>query len=127
MGNYYKYLVTFTKNKMAQLTLEERALMANNGLFQQRLIVAIKKTANYWKANASPLNNSAMAKRKAYAEKIQSTAFSGIQAYSEFLMSVYNTDPPILSNGQLADSELEDSTASALSFDIFAGVQPQDI
>lgn len=112
---------------MAQLTLEERGTMAADWLFQQRLSAAIKKTAQYWLGYSSNLNNVSIWKKRKFASDIEAGQIKNIQAYGEYLLSVYNVDPPIMNGTQLADSELTDSFASANAYDYFAGVVPADV
>lgn len=112
---------------MAQLTLQQRGQMAANSLFHQRLTAAVKKTAKYWADFNSSPNNVAIWKRKQFALSVQNGTLENVQAYAEYLLSVYNVDPPVMDGDQLADSELTDSFASANSYDYFANVQPSDL
>lgn len=115
---------------MAQLTLSQRGKMANDGYFQQRLIAALKKTANYWATYTGGDNNTATYKRKLFAKNIQQGAMPNMQSYSEYFLSQYNNDPAVMDSiqtDQLADSELTDSAATPATFDYFAGVETKDI
>lgn len=127
MENNHKHLIYIFTKKMAQLTLQQRGQMASDGLFHQRLIAAVKKTATYWAGYTVNLNNVAIWKRRKFASEVQTGTLQNAQAYAEFLLSVYNVDPPIMDGSQLADSELTDSFASANAYDYFAGVVPADV
>lgn len=119
---------------MAQLTYSEKAEMAAKSTFQQRVWTALKDHAKYWiefnSADAAALYNAQIQKRKRYAKTILSQAglFGDQKAVCEFLLNLYNVDPPVLDeNGELADSELGTSSSSAaLTFDAFAGIIPGD-
>lgn len=112
---------------MAQLTLSQRGIMANDGRFQQRLTAALKKTANYWATYTGSDSNTAMYKRKQFAKNIQSGSMPNMQAYCEYFLSQYNEDPAIMDGEQLADSALTESPATPIAYDYFAGVEAKDI
>lgn len=113
--------------------------MANNPIFQQRLIAAVKKSANYW--DTFPLDNLsnvnlAVQKKKVYATLIlKSLVFQqSIQVYATYFLSQYNEanpdlvplDPPLVESGQLTDAVLTDSASSAKTYEYFAGVEVGD-
>lgn len=112
---------------MAQLTLGQRAAMANDQTFQQRLIAALKKTANYWATKPDGDGYTAIYKRKRFANNILMGNMPNMQAYAEYFLSQYNQDPAVMDGGQLADSELTDSPATPITFDHFAGVEAKDL
>ena len=115
---------------MAQLTLSQRADFSNSLNLQRRLISAAKKTANYW--TGLPLDtvakfNVGNHKRKIFARQILTSSVPNIQSYAEYLVNQYNEQTPVLNTaGELDDSVLIDSQASAATFDFFAGVQSGD-
>lgn len=91
---------------MAQLTLSQRTELANNFGFQQRLISAVKKKANYFKdltyaaitnqatgQAAADFHNAATQKRKRFAEMILRTN-GGLNAtaFAEYFLTQYNED-----------------------------------
>jgi len=118
---------------MAQLNLEQRGQLRNSARFNQRLAVAVAKTANYWiEYNAT--DNLAVQKRKTFAHTIlqNGTIPSG---YALDFVARYNEATPVLEDGnspfdaatnQLADSQLTDSSTSAYTFDYQAGVVAGD-
>lgn len=121
---------------MAQLTLTQRATMANDGYFQLRMVAALKKTANYWKNTIINLNNTAVYKRRLFAKQIQDGQLPQMKAYCEFYLSNYNEDvatnrpdgnPRLDENSQLSDLELTDGGVTPVVYDYFAGVQSQDV
>lgn len=116
---------------MAQLTLSQRAEMANSLSLQRRLVSAFKKQAEYWKnytVTTFAQYNEKTRKCKTYSRQIlNESSIANIQSIAEYFLSQYNTDPPVLdSSGELADSELTDSPASAATYEFFAGVKMND-
>lgn len=115
---------------MAQLTLSQRSQMSNSLSLQQRLVCAVKKTANYWKdlqLDTVPKFNVANRKRKEFARQVLSSSVPNTQSYAEYLISHYNeTTPDLNTAGELSDLVLTDSAASAATFDYFAGVNSDD-
>lgn len=120
-----------------ELNLTQRADLQNNQRFQQRLRVAVAKTANYWKqysVSTFEQYNEAVRKRKEFARKILDGSGFSSQYISDFILN-YNNSAPVLENdelefnastNQLADSELTDSSTTALVFDRQAGVLAGD-
>lgn len=110
--------------------------MAANGTFQLRVSMAIRKTANYW--DQFPLDqvskfNVANKKRKEFARQVLlGGANYNIGAYTQYLLSQYNDEnpdvigEPDLNAGQLSDTAITDSPASASTYDFFSGVEPND-
>lgn len=121
---------------MSQLTLSQRSMMAANPNFQNRIGMAVKKTASYWLQ--LPLDtvakwNKANKKRKEFARYIMNGNVPvSMYTYAEYLLTQYNEEnpdvigSPDINEGQLSDTAITDSSASALTFDYFAGVQPGD-
>lgn len=117
---------------MAQLTLTQRSEMANSLSVQRRLVAAVKGTAEYWRNY--PLDsladyNVAVKKKKEFAKQIlQNASLASVQAYAEYLLNQYqfDTTPDLDGNGEVSDTVLSDSTASAATYDYFAGVLPGD-
>ena len=121
---------------MAQtkLWLSQRAEMAEKLSFLRRLAAAVKGTAEYWKnypISAFADYNVAMKKKKEFARQIFSQAsIPNLQAYAEYLLNQYSFDsgagPDLDENGELSDTVISDSAASAATFDYFAGVKTGD-
>lgn len=121
---------------MAQtkLWLSQRAELADKLSFLKRLAAAVKGTAEYWKNY--PLTtfenyNVAIKKRKEYARGIlQGSGVQNVQAYAEYLLNQYTFDDAVGAdldeNGELSDTVISDSAASAATFDYFAGVKTGD-
>lgn len=118
---------------MAELTLSERATMANTYTFQQRMFLGIRKKANYWKdfvpSTVAEFNRRTQ-KRKQFAHKVLNALTTvNIVAYCEFFLNQYNADPPDLDGStppQITDIVITDDGAADASFDYFAGVRTGD-
>lgn len=121
---------------MSQLTLSQRSMMAANPNFQNRIGMAVKKTASYWlqfPLDTVPKWNTANKKRKEFARYIMNGNVPvSMFTYAEYLLTNYNEEnpdvigAPDINEGQLSDMAITDSSASALTFDYFAGVHPGD-
>lgn len=116
---------------MAQLTLTQRSSMATSISLQGRLVAAVKNTAEYWKnfpLDSKESYNVAVKKKKDFARQIlENASLPNIQAYAEYLLNQYQFDgDPDLEKDELSDAVLSDSTASAATYEYFAGVQPGD-
>lgn len=117
---------------MAKLTLTLQAHNANSLSVQRRLVSAVKATAEYWKNYALDTigaYNEAVRKRKIFASQIlQNSSIPSPQAYAEYLLGHYSYEgePEIDTNGEVEDVVLADSTASAATYDYFAGVKAGD-
>ncbi|MEO9145099.1 MAG: hypothetical protein ABI237_06030 [Ginsengibacter sp.] len=122
---------------MQHLTLTQQSTMAGSITLQKRLVAAVKTAASYWKG--FPLNtlqsyNVANQKRKLFATMVLNGSVPNIQAYAEYLLNNYQFATgaesgqgiDLDSNDEVSDAVLSDSTASAASYDFFAGVQPGD-
>lgn len=127
-----------------ELTLSQRAGLANSQSFKNKLEAAAIKKANYWKGqavNSVPGFNLEMQKRKRFAQAILETANAldrHMESYVNFFVSNYNEDIDVA--GQLEDDEdefnaetnqlhdlrLTDSGAADLTYDFFAGVLAGD-
>lgn len=116
-----------------ELTLSQRAIMANNYTFQQRMVLAMRKKANYWK-DYNPITvgdfNLRTQKRKQFAHKVLNGQITvSIISYCEFFLNQYNADPPDLDENtppQVTDLVLTDDGAADATFDYFAGVRTGD-
>lgn len=116
---------------MAQLTLSQKSTMANSLTLQRRLVSAVKATANYWATysiDTFEKYNVGIQKKKTFARQILSqSSIPNPQAYAEYLLNQYtDTNPSLDENGELSDQVLSDSSASAATYDYFAGVLPGD-
>ena len=117
---------------MAQLTLSQKSEMANSLTVQRRLVAAVKGTAEYWRnypLDSLGAYNVAVKKKKEFAKQIlQNASLANSQAYTEYLLNQYQFDgsPDLDDNGEVSDTVLSDSTASAATYDYFAGVLPGD-
>lgn len=116
---------------MAELTLSEKAVMANSVRFQRRIVAAVKGTAEYWKNfTFSQLSdyNEANRKKKVFAKNILNNAsIPNPQAYAEYLLNIYkSSDPDLDVNGELSDQVIGDSSVSIATFEYFAGVEAGD-
>jgi hypothetical protein len=121
---------------MATLTLNERAGLLNSIRFHNRLNFAAAKTAKYWidyTTDTVAKYNVAVQKRKVFARQIIKQGVS--QEYIKQFLLKYNPVDPVLENvgqafdaeiNQLADSVLTESSASAETFDLMAGVVAGD-
>ncbi len=121
---------------MATLTLNERAGLLNSIRFHNRLNMAAAKTAKYWIDYATDTvakYNVAVQKKKIFARQIIKQGVT--QEYIKQFLLKYNPADPILENegetfdaesNQLADSVLTESSASAETFDLMAGVVAGD-
>jgi hypothetical protein len=118
---------------MAQLTLQQKADMADSTSFKNRVHAQLLEKANYWKdfaltgsnGTADGAYNLRLQKRKKYALYLLSGAIPDLTAFSKFFLMQYDVDPAstttIGSETQLTDSAL-DSAAFNVAFDQFAGV-----
>lgn len=117
---------------MAQLSLTQKSSMAYSSTLQARLVAAVKGTADYWKnfpLDSLSAYNVAVQKKKQFARQILSNpSIPNPQAYAEYLLNQYqfDTTPDLDGNGEVSDQVLSDSTASAATYEYFAGVQPGD-
>lgn len=121
---------------MATLTLNERAGLLNSIRFHNRLNMAAAKTAKYWIDYATDTvakYNVAVQKKKIFARQIIKQGVT--QEYIKQFLLKYNPADPVLENvgqafgaeiNQLADSVLTESSASAETFDLMAGVVAGD-
>lgn len=121
---------------MATLTLNERAGLLNSIRFHNRLNMAAAKTAKYWLDYATDTvakYNVAVQKKKIFARQIIKQGVT--QEYIKQFLLKYNHADPVLENvgqafgaeiNQLADSVLTESSASAETFDLMAGVVAGD-
>lgn len=121
---------------MATLTLNERAELLNSIRFHNRLNMAAAKTAKYWLDYATDTvakYNVAVQKKKIFARQIIKQGVT--QEYIKQFLLKYNPADPVLENveqafgaeiNQLADSVLTESSASAETFDLMAGVVAGD-
>jgi hypothetical protein len=121
---------------MATLTLNERAGLLNSIRFHNRFNFAVAKTAKYWLDYATDTvakYNVAVQKKKIFARQIIKQGVT--QEYIKQFLLKYNPADPVLENvgqafgaeiNQLADSVLTESSASAETFDLMAGVVAGD-
>ena len=121
---------------MAQLTLSERALMAQNPVHLSKTRSKMNQKSSFWLQSDTPDRasvNKQIQKQKRYSKNLvlnQGYAESQVYKLGELFLTQYNVDPPVYENndpttGVLADSEYE-SAAFDEAFNYFAGVEIGD-
>ncbi len=110
----------------AQLTLSEKAALANTESFRSRIYQGLFSKANYW-VSRTPANRKEQ-KQIIYAKAFVKGSAGGIDfnVMVRFWLSNYNGVPVLDSNGQPIDSQILNSSGLDTVFDTLAGVVAGD-
>ncbi len=113
---------------MAQLSLSEKAILAEDSGFRGRIFQGLFAKANFHKGTAVPANLKAQ-KQKNYAEPFLKGGANSIDIYaiSRFWLANYNVDPADLDeNNEPTDAAILDTSALDTVYDSLAGVVAGD-
>lgn len=113
---------------MAQLTLSQRAALAEDNIFRSRLFQGLFAKANFHRSQSNPANLKAQ-KQQSYADPfvIGGANSIDIHANTRFWLANYNEDPPQLDvDNQPTDAAILDTNALDVVYDTLAGVQDGD-
>jgi len=116
---------------MAQLTLSERAILAESSTFRTRLFQGLFSKANFHRVQINPANLKAQ-KQQNYADGFLTGGANSIDihANTRFWLANYNADPPEMVDvegvQQPTDNAILNTSALDTVYDALAGVLDGD-
>lgn len=114
---------------MAQLTLTEKNILAENPTFRGRIFQGLFSKANFWDQQTGIPANLKVQKQRNYATPFLKGGANSIDIYaiSRFWLSNYNVDPPVLDGeNQPTDNEILNTNALDIVYDALSGVEDGD-